>query len=277
MNSFSRSFELLKITLSVMKQDKELILFPLVGGIFSILFVVAMVVPSFFYLQTNNLLNILILFSVYFGLSFIATFFNVCVVYTVKKRFDGGNATFFESIQFALTRLSSIVGWALIAASVGLILRLIDHLAERLGDVGELIVKIITSLLGAVWSITTVFVIPGMVYHDIGPVDAFKQSITKLKGTWGENLIRFYGLGIAQFVFIVLGILLGVALVAFPSPSTTITLGLFFLLVIYFILVILFFSLLNSIYSTALYYFAEKGTIPTGFNEEVLRNSFSRK
>jgi hypothetical protein len=63
-----------------------------------------------------------IIFLTYLGLAFIATFFNVCVVYTVKIRFEGGNATFMESLKFALSKIGLIFYWSLISATVGLVL-----------------------------------------------------------------------------------------------------------------------------------------------------------
>jgi len=72
----------------------------------------------------------------YLGLSFIATFFNVCVVYTTKTRFEGGDATFFDSIKFALSKLHLIFAWSLVSATVGLLLHALDQVAQRAGLVG---------------------------------------------------------------------------------------------------------------------------------------------
>lgn len=44
--SFSRSWEITKLSFNVIKKDKELLLFPLLAGIFSIIFLVTMLFPS---------------------------------------------------------------------------------------------------------------------------------------------------------------------------------------------------------------------------------------
>ena len=80
--------------------------------------------------QLNNL-QLFILFLTYLGLAFIATFFNVCVVYTTKKRFEGGNATFGESVEFAFSKIHLIFAWSLVAATVGLLLRILDNIADN--------------------------------------------------------------------------------------------------------------------------------------------------
>ena len=43
---FNRSWELTKLSLSVVRQDKEMLLFPLLASIFSFFYTVALFVPS---------------------------------------------------------------------------------------------------------------------------------------------------------------------------------------------------------------------------------------
>src|SRR3989338_9340657 len=215
-NAFSRSWEITKLTLHVMKQDKELLLFPVFAGIFSILFLVALLFPTIIlaFVQEGEpvwgITAYALLFIAYLGLAFIATFFNVCVVYTAKKRFEGGNATFGESISFALSRVHLILMWSLLAATVGIILRAIDRSAEKAGGGARVVLKIMTSLLGMMWSIITIFVVPAMVYNNLGPVDAIKKSVQVLRKTWGESLVRHFGLGLVQFIFIIIGIVIAI-------------------------------------------------------------------
>lgn len=283
-NAFSRSWEITKITFDVIKKDKELLLFPLLGGIFSILFILAMIFPTIItsFLHGENqeffALEYIILFITYLGLAFIATFFNVCVVYTTKKRFTGGNATFGESLQFAFSKIHLILAWSLVSATVGIILRLIDHLAERLGWAGELIVHIITGILGMVWSIITIFVVPSMVYYDLGPLAAIKKSAQTFKKTWGESLIRSFGMGFVEMLLIILGIVVGIVMLIVTIPlGLVFVLGAGSLLVVYFLMVILIFSVANSVFNTALFVYADTGKIPAGFNKEVMHNAFQSK
>jgi len=65
----------------------------------------------------------------------------------IKKRFDGGNATFGESINFGFSKFRLIIAWGLVSATVGVILRILDSLAERFGQVGENITKKIKSCI----------------------------------------------------------------------------------------------------------------------------------
>src|SRR5690606_19984852 len=141
-----------------------------------------------------DVISYILMAVAYFVLAFVATFFNVCVVYTTKVRFEGGNATFFESLKFAFGRIHLIAAWSAVSASVGLLMHAIDRLAQRIGGAGEIVLDLVRSLIGLAWSVGTVFVVPVMVHEGGGPFASIKQSVAALKKTWGESLIRHYGL-----------------------------------------------------------------------------------
>lgn len=225
-----------------------------------------------------GIIDYILIFITYLGLAFISTFFNVCVIYTTKIRFEGGNATFWQSISFARSKIRLIFLWSVIAATVGLILRVIDNIAERSGGIGKIIMNITTSILGMMWSIITIFVVPAMVYHDLEPFDAIKKSVETLKRTWEESLIRYVGLGLIQFLFILLGIVITVifffVLVGLGSIGILITIA---IAVLYFLSVILAFNVANTIFNTALFVYSDTEKIPEGYNRETIQNAFKSK
>lgn len=287
MNAFSRSWNITKLSFAVINKDRELIWFALLSFIFSTLFVVAMVLPSIVPAILNEGISdttlqayqYVLLFVTYFGLAFIATFFNVCVVYTTKVRFEGGNATFNESFSFAFSKLGLIFKWSLLSATVGLLLRLLDNLASRLGKAGQIVASILIGLLGMTWSIITIFVVPVLVYEGLGPIDAVKKSTQVIKKTWGESLIRAIGLGLIQFFTFVLIIVLCIGityvlgnLIGISGLIAGVSLG---LLLLFFAGLI--FSVANTIFNTALYVYANNNKVAEGFNEEVVRDAFKTK
>src|SRR5581483_11173043 len=93
----------------------------------------------------------------------------------------------------AMARLPQIFAWALVSATVGVLLKVIENAHERVG-------AIIADLLGLAWSIMTFFVVPVLVVERVGPVDAVKRSISLLRETWGEALVGRAGLGFILFL-----------------------------------------------------------------------------
>ncbi|MCB0493912.1 MAG: glycerophosphoryl diester phosphodiesterase membrane domain-containing protein [Cyclobacteriaceae bacterium] len=287
MNAFTRSWKITQLTFRVINQDRELIWFALLSFLFSTLFAIAMIVPSVvptimaegISQDSLQIFQYIIIFLTYFGLAFIATFFNVCVVYTTKIRFEGGNATFGESMRFAFTKLGLIFQWSLLSATVGLLLKILDNLASRLGKGGQIIASILIGLLGMAWSVISIFVVPVLVYEGLGPIDAVKKSTQVIKKTWGESLIRHFGLGLIQFLVFVIIIALSFGLTyvltnTFDVIGLAIGIGVGILLML---LTGLIFSVANTIFNTALYVYANKSLVAEGFDEETVKGAFINK
>lgn len=290
MGAFSRSWTITKLSFSVIGKDMEILLFPILGGVLSLFYIVILVFPLnllgiFKYLDKYNAdyIEWIGLFLLYLGVSFFATFFNVCTIYTAKTRFEGGDATFLESIQFALSKLSKIFVWGFISATIGVILRIIDKVCEKAQESDNIVVSIlgfvggiIISLFGGVaWGLVSAFVLPVMVYHDTGPIDALKRSSDLLEKTWGEGLIREFGLGLVGGMIMVTGIAIfaGLGFLAAGLGKgfviAVIVAGTIF--VVAFTVV---FSLLNTIFNTALFVYADQGAIPFGYDKDVLSAVF---
>lgn len=277
--TLGRGWEITKLSFSVVRKDSEMLLFPLLGAIFSGIYSFMLLWPSLlsrfmagqdqgsFVWRTTETA---ICFASYFGVAFIATFFNTCTVYTAKTRFSGGDATFMDSITFALRKLHLILLWSLVAASVGVLLRGLDQLAERSEGLGRILLNIAHSMLGMMWSVLTIFVVPVMVYEDVGPFAALKRSGEVLKRTWGESLVRHYGFGLLQFVATLPGIVLViVGIVQIQNLWFLIPLG-----ILWVIVAALVFSVIGVVFNTALYEYASTGRVPGGFESGTLKAAF---
>lgn len=283
MGTWERSWSITRTSFAVLTLDKEMLLFPILSGFFSLLLSAALLVPTvivhlFEAAGASRMVvgpaQIAALFATYFGLAFIATFFNVCLVYTTRVRLEGGDATFMDSVRFAFSRIHLIAAWALVSASVGVILHALESAAQRSGLIGKILLSILRAVLSGAWAVMTVFVVPSMVYRDLGPIDAVRDSFETLKRTWGESIIGYYGVGIASFVCTIPGVLLIAAGGFLCSTSVPAGIGLIALGVLAIAASLLVFSVLSSIYRTALYHFAATGTAPSGFGREQMMGAF---
>ncbi|MEM3373959.1 MAG: DUF6159 family protein [Candidatus Woesearchaeota archaeon] len=280
--TFSRSWEITKKSFSVIKSDKEILAFPLLASFFSVLFFLAMAIP---FLLTDILrdqlqgygdfLIYVLVFIFYLGTSFIATFFNVSVVYCAKKRFEGKDPSFMEGLKEAFKRIHLIFLWSIVSATVGLILRILEDSVRRSkqSDLAKMFFNLIIGLLGAAWSVVSIFVVPAIVFDNVGPFQALKNSVHAIKKTWGESLIRHYGLGLAEFVFVLLGLLILIPGIFLLGVVWQLGVALILLFVVYEVVVFLVFSAANTIFNTALYMYA-KGHHVKLFGEETLKHAF---
>jgi uncharacterized protein DUF6159 len=276
----SRSWRLVKASAAVLSEDKELLLFPLIslGALVAVFvsFAIPVLGLGLFAGATHDsgftALHYVVAFLFYFSQYFVIFFFNAALVGAAMKRLDGGDPTLGDGIRIATSRIGAIAGYALIAATVGMVLRAIQ---ERVGFVG----RIIVGLLGAGWSIATFLVVPVLVSEEVGPIEAIKESVALLKKTWGENIIGQAGIGIA-FGFIFLGVLgAGALLVALAMATHSIA-----LIVIAAIVALLAVGItglvqaaLSGIYEAALYRYATNGEGTPGFDSEALKLAFAPK
>lgn len=283
MNAFLRSWDLTKSSFRVMKQDKEIFMFPVLAIITFILFFVLFGVFAFFAGVISLIggikvavLGYFLLFVMYLVLGIISTFFAVCVVYTASMRFNNKDATLGQSISFAMKRFGRITWWALLSATVGLLIKMLENVAHKAKGVGKIVMSIITSLVGMAWAISTIFVIQGIVYKDLSPFSAIKDSVITLKKTWGESLIRYIGFGIIEWVVTLIGmmILVPMLIVSVLSQSIIGILVIASLIIIYIALVALTFSIAESVFNTALYIYANTGKVPAGFSAEQMKETF---
>jgi hypothetical protein len=186
-------------------------------------------------------------------------------------RLQGGDPTVGDGFRVANENLGNIFFFAMISATVGMILR---ALSERGGWLGQ----IVASLLGFGWTVATFLVIPVMINEKISPVDAIKKSVNLFKERWGENLVfnavigSVFGWFFLPFAFLtVLGVAAG-----FNMDNMAIVFGSVIMMILAGILLSLFASALTGIYQAALYQFAANGQVQ-GFDTALLENTFTTK
>jgi hypothetical protein len=277
---FSRSWSLIKASGAVLQQDKELLVFPLCSAIATLVLMASFAIPLFatgalerFAEQDEISAGMMLLgFAFYLSQYFVIFFFNTALVGAAMIRLGGGDPTVADGLRIARSKLGPILGYAAIAATVGLVLRLIE---ERAGFVG----RWIAGLLGMAFTVASFLTAPILVSRDIGPIDAVKESAALLKRTWGENIIGNGGLGIAFGLFYVL--LVAIAFASLFAVSSTGSralivawIGLFVLAAVALGLVQ---SALQGVYSAALYRYATEGEGGHAFTPALLGGAFRPK
>ena len=268
MSRFSNSLALARSSWHVLKADKELILLPIISGIASVIVAITFIVPVFVAGAGDGTMtgtSLLALLPMYFVLAYITIFFNAALVSAANERLEGGDPTIGSAIRGAARRAGKIVPWALLSATVSVILRAIE---ERVGLIG----RIIIAAVGLAWSVITFLVQPIIVIEGSGAVAALKKSGSLLRSTWGENLAAQFGMSLIGFLLILPG-----GVVVFLGISAGGAVGAVGLLigVIWIIVAAAAVAALSAIYQTALYHFAVAGSVPSGyFDQNAMQMAF---
>ncbi len=203
---------------------------------------------------------------------FIIIFFNTALVGAAIERLEGGDPTVGSALGLAQSRIGSILGYAVVSATVGVVLRLV---AERLGFIG----RIIETLIGLAWTVTTFLVVPVLAAEGLGPTAAIKKSANLLKKTWGENLIGNAGISVILTLAAVAVAIVGAggSVALYDSGYHALAIPLFAVAAVAFLLLILVGSALTSVYAAAVYRYAVAGQAPQGFDPDLIQGAFKHK
>ncbi|HEY9205606.1 MAG TPA: DUF6159 family protein [Candidatus Methanoperedens sp.] len=265
----------MKESFEVLKKDKEIMLFPVISAIVTVLLFISFIIPIF-YLDFDTLPRRLfagefgyLLIFIYYVLSyFIVIFFNTGLITCAHIRLNGGDPTFSDGLNNAWKHIGKIFIWALISATVGIILRAIS---DRSGTLG----RIVAAIIGMAWSLLTFFVVPVLVLENTSVFESIKKSGYLFKRTWGENVIGQFSMG---FIFFILGLIGIVPLgLLFITSSFNMIILVFALTVIYWVVLGIVSASLDGIFVAALYNYANTGKIPSAYSPEVIRGAFQPK
>ncbi len=289
-----RSWQLVRESWAVLKEDRSLALFPIFSGIASILVLATFAIPLALLtpwgevFQRNNqgsrlnldfsVLHYLGVFAYYLVNYFVVVFFNTGLVACVRKRFAGETPTVADGLSFALVHIGMIFQWAVVSATVGTVLQAVQ---ERAGMFG----RIVTSLIGLAWTLATTFVVPVLVYERVGPVEALKRSASLFRQTWGETVAATVGistafslLSLGGLAILAVGIAAGVAAFSQGAAFGIAVFGFTALAcVTYWVGLAIVQSALQGIFLTAAYEYATTGKVPSAFTHDLVAQAWRRK
>jgi hypothetical protein len=278
------SFALARSSWQVLCLDKKLLIFPALSGLGCLLVMATFALPFLAHPQWLDFMKhradgiqhappwiYVVAFAYYFCSYFVVIFFNSALISCTLIRFNGGTPTVTDGLQAASSRLPQILAWALVSATVGMLLKAVENAHEKAG-------AIISALLGTAWTVITFFVVPVLVVERVGPFEAIQRSLSILKKTWGEALIGNAGIGLFVFLLALPCILLaGLGGMLLAAGSTLLGGGIVALAVTYFLVWLAIGPALNGIFLGALYQYAANGEVPEGFHRSDMKRAFRHK
>lgn len=277
--SLSRSWNLTRESFRVLMMDKELMLFPVLSVVLSLILVASFFVPLSMAVDWSTfgkedlpipapVLGLLV-FCFYFLVSLAVVFCNVAMLHCAGMRFRGGDPTVMDGIRAGLAHMGQIVAWAALNGTVGVLLGLIE---ERLGFLGTLLRR----FMGMAWTVVSFFAVPVMVFENAGPVAALKRSKDVLAKTWGESLSAYVGFGAINGLLTFGGfvILLGTVVGGLMLELPALAIGGAVAALLYWLVQAVVMSSLAQIFRAAVYLYATTNEVPKGYTEDLVQGAF---
>lgn len=206
-SKYRRGFAITRDSLRVFTQEPNLMILPVlsllaVGSAFAVLSAIAFQQGLVESLLTNDLYKYGALFCAIAISSSVATFFNAAVVHCAAQLFDGNSTSVREGLAAAWRARRRIAVWAVVAATLGTVLYILD---EKFGVVGSLT----RTIFDIAWALLTFFIVPVIVLDQRRSLRRqLRRSGSLFRETWGESVSATLGV---SFVFLLVA-LPGVAL-----------------------------------------------------------------
>jgi hypothetical protein len=241
--------------------DVEIVFFPVMSAISSILLAAGFFFPMFQsgllrdLAQKNGHSEVYLLLFVWYYLNYFAViFFNSALVGCANIRLTGGDPTVRDGLRIAVQHIDRIAYWAFIAATVGVILGMLRDRSR--GFLG----RILAGGLGLAWTLVTYLIIPVIILEDRTTCDSMGRSAELFKKRWGEEVAGSFGFGLLNILFLLPGIALGLLLCKVDPALGIIT-------VVWYVLILAAISsAVKGIFTVVLYRYASTGELPGNFS-----------
>jgi hypothetical protein len=272
MGRFKRSWQMFTASWRVLRSRKELAVFPLLSGAAGLVVAIIFLTPAVFTVDFDGdggatPGTYALLAGFYLVSAYVAIFFNAALISQANIALRGGDPGVANGLRVAAAMAGRLLPWALLSATVSMVLRII---AERFGFLG----RIVAGLAGMAWNLVTYLVLPVMVLERATTKPAVKRSAELFRGTWGENVLGNVGIGAIGFLLFLPCVLL---VVLGAVAGGAVAWVLFGLAVLWFLASIVVTSALSGIYQTALYHYAAEREVPHEFAGADLAGAFPPK
>jgi hypothetical protein len=272
MKRIRRGWALTKKSWGLLNSHRELVRFPLYGGIATIVLGLVFLGPGAFALDqhTYGVGVPLIVIGIYV-LSVVGIYFSVGLAACADRIFRGESATVGDGMAVANSRFGAICGWAALSTAIGLVVGLLESQGGTLGEIAG-------RLVGAAWSLVTFLSVPVIAIEGTGPLDTLRRSASLFRERWGQQITGNLAIGGAVFL---LGVLPALALIVVGFviwPSTGVGGGALVVIGALILCVALLISkALSGIFGVALYRYALDGEVVGGFTQDELESAVKRK
>lgn len=278
MGRIARTFDLIGESFAVLMSDKELLWFPVFSGIACISVSVVMLsggalvmLPQLRAMRAAGSAPPNLSQGMWFGLLLfylvnyiIVIYFNVALVGVAYDRLGGGKANLNDGLEIAWKHKGVILQWALLDATVGILLRALE---ERMGWLSRLM----GDFIGIAWNLATYFIVPILAVEDLGPAEALSRSAGLFRETWGEELAGGFSFGLIFALLALPGALLPIyGSTRGRSEAIAGTL----LAIVYWLFLGVVSSAVQGVFNAALYRYATTKDVPPGFSSGSLQGAW---
>ncbi len=277
-DTISRGFSLTMASIRIVMKEPWMFFLPIISGVLLVALVLGLIFTSALTgavsaaagAGASDLTLAIGGFAIYFIGYFLFYFSSAMVVFGARERFEGRDPTIGQAFSASVGALPRLVLLAIIGGTIGLITNALSRRDSR-GN-ANIVGQLLASLIGVSWTVISYFALPVILSENVGVMDSFKRSIGLVKKSWGEGVTASISLIFLSLPGIVIALL---GLVLFGTSTlgiAIILLGLLAFLVGYVISIPV-----KAVISQAVYVYATKGIVPTGFEADHIAGFYQKQ
>ena len=278
MGSWSDSRALTRQSWTVLKDNRYLMAYPIVGIVAGIIPFGVIAGGVLFIAMNQNWIGWALVVIGLYLLMLVTAIVQAGLTVSAAAELEGGSSSLGHGLSTAIGHLGRLARWAFVSTVVSLLVAALR--GTNSGGIATVIFRnVLAAAADVMWQLITFFVMPAMMLDDLGMIDAIKKSASTFKQRWGTQLsggVRIGGLiGLIAVLPAIIAVVIGVVL----ATAGTVAVGVPLVVVGMIVLIVagLILSAIRGVFSVVLYRFATQGIVEGGFTEQQLAGAVKVK
>jgi len=278
MGSWASSKVVTSKSWAVLKENRYLLAFPVVGFGLGLIPLAVVGLPAVYFFATNhNWIGAALAIVTLFAVQALSVLVQGGLVAAVDTELSGEDSSFGHGMSRAFAHTGPLIAWSAIVTVVTALISLVRGNGQG-NVVGVLLRNILAAAADVMWNLITFFVVPFIVLEGQTPIQAIKSSASLFKARWGQQIAGGIRIGVLIGLLLILPALaliaIGVVLVlagstaALASGIPLIVIGVIALLV-----GVVISSAMRTVFAVALYRYAKDGALSAGFTAQELQDA----
>ncbi len=197
---------LTKDALLVLGHNPRLVFFPVASAVTGLAFLATFLGVTFGLLAIDPQGAALVgLGGAYLALTYVSSFFAAALVHQTREALAGNEPSLRDGIAAAWTVKGTLFVWALVSATIGLVINAVENADSRAA-------RFFGTIFGVAWTLLTFFVIPVIVFEKPSVRGMFAESAGTFKQLWGETPISLVAVQLVSALVAIPFVILGYGL-----------------------------------------------------------------
>ena len=274
MGAWSNSRELTHQSWTILKENRYLMAYPVVGIAAGVVPFAIMAAGVGFIVSDQNWIGWGLVVIGLYVVTLVNALVQAGLTVSAAAELEGGTSSLGHGLSSAVGRLGRLARWAFVSTVVSLLIGVLRGNNDG-GIVAVIFRNVLAAAADVMWQLITFFVMPAMMLDDLGMIDAIKKSASTFKQRWGTQLSGGVRIGGMIGLIAILPAIIAIVAGGFLATAGAWAVGVPLVIVGLVVLIVagLILTAIRGVFSVVLYRYATQGVVEGGFTEDQLASA----